>query len=235
MVLPTLQTGGGNLSAALLQSIFAAGANVDALFQGDGVMLPSTVILDYVYGVAAYKTWHSNREGVPIIMNEYRKENYAKIPPLPRSPPDDTEDNTPVPDDPTDTDYNPTKQKHYKATTDESELARAMDELNMFLMCVTHGITPEEAAERRQKKVEQEEQAAQEASQNKVMEWKEKLNIGWNVFMINAYQFCTLYLLYNFIVHRFVIVLILLGCVLPNICYGWAESTFRCTINASRH
>ena len=153
------------------------GANVDVLFQGDRVMLPSTVILDYVYGVAAYKTWHSNRE-VPIVMNEYCKENYAQIPPLPHSPPDDTEDNTPVPDNPTNTDYNPTKQKHYKATRDKSELARAMDELNMFLTCVMHAITPEEAAECRQKKVEQEEQAAQEASQSKVMEWREKLNIG---------------------------------------------------------
>ena len=46
-----------------------------------------------------------------------------------------------------------------------------MDELNMVLMYL-HGITPEVAAERRQKKIEQEERAAQEASRNKVTEWK---------------------------------------------------------------
>ena len=30
--------------------------NVDALFGGTGVPLPSTVILDYLYGIAAYKS-----------------------------------------------------------------------------------------------------------------------------------------------------------------------------------
>ena len=37
--------------------------NVDALFQGEGVPLLSTVILDYVYGIAAYKleAWRSKR------------------------------------------------------------------------------------------------------------------------------------------------------------------------------
>ena len=38
-----------------------------------------------------------------------------------------------------------------------------MDELNMFLMYI-HGITPEMAAERNQKEIGREEQAAQEAS-----------------------------------------------------------------------
>ena len=46
-----------------------------------------------------------------------------------------------------------------------------MDELNMVLMYL-HGITPEVAAERGQKKLEQEERAAQEASRNKVAEWR---------------------------------------------------------------
>jgi len=41
-----------------------------------------------------------------------------------------------------------------------------MDELNMVLMYM-HGITPEVAAERRQKEIEREERVAQEASRSK--------------------------------------------------------------------
>ena len=38
---------------------------VDALFQGEGVPLPSTVILDYAYGIAAYKleAWRTSKHG----------------------------------------------------------------------------------------------------------------------------------------------------------------------------
>ena len=52
-----------------------------------------------------------------------------------------------------------------------------MDELNMFLMYI-HGIAPEMAAERRQKEIEREERAAQEASRNKVMEWRDHLDVS---------------------------------------------------------
>jgi hypothetical protein len=51
-----------------------------------------------------------------------------------------------------------------------------MDELNMVLMYV-QGITPKMAAERRQKEIEREERAAQEASRSKVMEWKNHLDV----------------------------------------------------------
>ena len=54
--LQTLQIGGVHPIVAL-----AMGANVDALFQGEGGSLPSTVIMDCVYGVAAYKSWRRNR------------------------------------------------------------------------------------------------------------------------------------------------------------------------------
>ena len=51
-----------------------------------------------------------------------------------------------------------------------------MDELNMFFMHI-YGITPEMAAERNQKEIEWEEQAAQEASRGKVMEWRNHLDV----------------------------------------------------------
>jgi hypothetical protein len=54
--LTTLQTQFGSVKPG---TALAAGANVDALFQGEGGSLPSTIILDYAYGAAAYQTWKS--------------------------------------------------------------------------------------------------------------------------------------------------------------------------------
>ena len=60
--------------------------------------------------------------------------------------------------------------------TTRSGLEETMDELNMFLMHI-HGITPEMAAERRQREIERKERVAQEASRSKVMEWRNHLDI----------------------------------------------------------
>ncbi|KAH9965207.1 hypothetical protein BC827DRAFT_1382322 [Russula dissimulans] len=172
-LLETLQNGGVGPATAL-----ALGANVDALFRGKGGLLPSTVILDYVYGVAAYQSWQSNRGDVSNVMKAYRDKHYAQITPLPPPPPQDTDD-TDDPDDPTGPDYHPPEPRRQRYTStrrDESDLAKAMDELNMVLMYI-HGITPEVAAERRQRKIEQEERAAQEASRSKVMEWRNHLDV----------------------------------------------------------
>ena len=175
------------------------GANVDVLFQGPdagGASLPPTVILDYVYGVAAYQRWHSKRGDILDVMDSYREEHYAQIQPLPPAPRDsddsdatfqpDNTDSEYVPgdtsgsDSPTDSDYKlPELGERYTSTRrrDESDLSKAMDELNMVLMYVTRGITPKEAAERRQTEIEEEERAAQEASRNKVMEWKNHMDV----------------------------------------------------------
>jgi hypothetical protein len=76
-----------------------------------------------------------------------------------------------------------------------------MDELNIFLMYI-HGITPGMAAERRQKEIEREERAAQEASRSKVMEWR-------NGALISDYErFCGYdkeLVLHSHHIHRFVI------------------------------
>jgi hypothetical protein len=132
---------------------FSLGENVDALFQGEGGSLPSTVILNYVYGVAAYKSWHSKHSDAFDVMSQYREKHYAQIQPLRR----------PLPD------YIRTRGR------EESDLAKAMDRLSRFVMYL-QGITPEEAAERRQKKIEEEERVAQEASRSKVIEWRRHLD-----------------------------------------------------------
>jgi hypothetical protein len=52
--------------------------------------------------------------------------------------------------------------------------AKAMDDLNLVLMNL-QGITPQEAATRRKKQIEEEELKNREASRIKVTEWREAL------------------------------------------------------------
>jgi hypothetical protein len=110
-------------------------------------------------------------------MKAYRNKNYTNIQPLPPAPRDDIDDGdvSSGPGDPNDDDYEPRKTKR-QTPTGRSGMEKSMDELNMFLMYI-HGITPDMAAERRQKEIEREERAAQEASRSKVMEWRNHLDV----------------------------------------------------------
>ncbi|KAH9062560.1 hypothetical protein EDB83DRAFT_2315423 [Lactarius deliciosus] len=118
-------------------------------------------ILDYVYGVAAYNQWNSRRPDKTVhrVMRNYRKEHYINIPAVEPSPRTDNYDG------------------HYISTRTGDVMAKAMDDLNAFLMFV-RGITPEEAAKRREKRMEEEELKAQEAIRSKVMEWMRTADAG---------------------------------------------------------
>ncbi|KAH9050889.1 hypothetical protein EDB83DRAFT_1346785 [Lactarius deliciosus] len=152
--------------------LFAVGLNVDAIFQETGSPLPPAVILDYAYGAAAYQCWSSMRD-VHGVMESYHREHYADIPVPPRrrhsdgpsseelDGPRHCEDADPAPTSP--------RRRQHMSLRNGDEMAKAMDDMNAVLMLV-RGITPEEAAKRREKRME-EELKAQEASRSKVMEW----------------------------------------------------------------
>jgi hypothetical protein len=127
------------------------GAHVDAQFhsseQGTLLPLPPAIILDYVYGVAAYKMWRSDHESVHDVMSTYHREHYADIPPPPRRIPTGASQNRV-----------------------DNEMCKAMDDLNLFLMRVS-GINPQDLADKWEKQMEEEERVAQEKSRSKVMEW----------------------------------------------------------------
>jgi len=141
---------------------------MDVQFRGSNPSLPTppAIILDYMYGVTAYKHWRSDPHTVHDVMSTYRREQYANIPPLPRPSPAAGEATVGGVDfdDPLDLDYIPT------ATQEEDGMTQAMDDLNLLLMRV-NGITPQELADKREKQMEEEEQVAQEKSRSKVTEW----------------------------------------------------------------
>jgi hypothetical protein len=171
---------------------FVLGLNIDAHFQ-DTSKLPPAVILDYVYGVATYNNWKTGHI-VHSAMENYRQEHYINIPPLPPSPQSNDNGEETLfdlnndPDDSHDPDFDPNapansldpdhpQRRLHKFTRTGDIMAKAMDEMNMVLMLI-HGITPREAANRKEKRREEEELKVQEVSQRKVIEWRNDTDIG---------------------------------------------------------
>jgi hypothetical protein len=161
-------------SGSLRPSIaFIHGASVDAVFQGS---LPSPVILDYMYGVAAYKYWGS-KPGHSVV-ERYYLEHYAQIPAPPCRPSSDKSNSSFNDlDNPNNPSSTSPKQRRYRSPKMGNTMANTMDELNLVLMLL-QGTTPEEAASRKEKELEEEEEKAQEASRSKVMEWMENTDVS---------------------------------------------------------
>lgn len=103
------------------------GASVDAVFGGTSVSLPPAVILDYMFGVAAYKRW-GTMQGRSVV-ESYHLEHYAPIPLPPRRPSSDFDSNPP--DESDNPNEPPQRRYHYSARVGES-MAETMDRLNLF-------------------------------------------------------------------------------------------------------
>ena len=109
-------------------------------------------------------------------MRTYHREHYANLPPSTPPSEDDLDndgDSFSEEDDPNDPDYLPGSPRSDISTSSGGEMAKAMDEMNAFLMQI-HGITPQEATKRRKEQAKELELEAQEVSQTKVVEWQNK-------------------------------------------------------------
>ena len=146
---------------------------MDAQFQATH-SLPHRVILDYVYGVTAYKLWshHPGESDAHGVVKDYRREHYKDItPPPPPSPRDDDEYSRPEEQgDPLDTPYidpSPRSRRRGRRHHIGERTADTMWETEARMHAILrgfYGITPEVAAKERELK-------EQEDSQIKVMEW----------------------------------------------------------------
>ncbi|KAF8351787.1 hypothetical protein F5887DRAFT_1057619 [Amanita rubescens] len=137
----------------------------DARITGTGTSLPSTVILDYMYGVAAYRRWGSGQD-IEKVMDQHFSKHYKSIPMPPASPYLSGSDSFSEPDDPND--GNRRRRNHSAKMSDE--MLRAMDKV-LALSMLLKGTTPEMMAAERQRREEAEELRAKEASRVKVQQW----------------------------------------------------------------
>ncbi|KAI9453975.1 hypothetical protein BJY52DRAFT_1286604 [Lactarius psammicola] len=163
----------GVLLSKSVHSMLAKG-EVAFLKQGTESSLPPVIILDYLYGVAAYKQWGRQQGNAQPLMEKYHREHYADIPEPPPAPPSDNGVDAPDPDDPRDLGYSPSTSRRtrrsHRSTRRGDVMAQAMDELNLVLMNLSR-TTPQEVAKRREERMEEEERVAQEKGRSKVMEW----------------------------------------------------------------
>ena len=125
---------------------------LDACITGTGTPRPSTIILDYMYGVAAYRRWGSGQE-IKELMQERFTECYESIP-MPPAPPHTSDDS-----------YQ--RKRHSDMSP---EMLQAMDDIHALSMLIK-GTTPELMAAERQRRAEAEESRAKEASKAKVQQW----------------------------------------------------------------
>ena len=164
--------------------LFDVGANLDILFQGTGTPPPSHVVLDYMYGIAVFKQWGVNvsREMLQNVYESHYKPLLAA--PGPHSGDDDTDsvdeggggDDGDDGDDPRD-DPDASQQQHYASVRRGDVMAKAMDDLNAVIMYLK-GTSPQEAAARWEKRMEEEEEIARKASRSKVMEWMNAVEVS---------------------------------------------------------
>ena len=143
----------------------------DARIAGTGISPPSTVILDFMYGVAAYRRWGSGQD-IKEVMEQRFAERYKSIPIPPASPYSSEGDSSSEPDDPDNDDYKPNRQprgRNHSSNMSDGML-RAMDNV-LALSMLLKGTTPELMAKERQKREEAEELRAKEVSRVKVQQW----------------------------------------------------------------
>ncbi|EDQ99804.1 uncharacterized protein LACBIDRAFT_334685 [Laccaria bicolor S238N-H82] len=146
----------------------------DADMRGTGTPRPSTIILDYMYGVAAYRRWGGGQE-IKEVMQQRFMERYESIP-IPIPDPQDFSDDTDTSlesDNSRDLSYHPPvgrKQPRKKDSDMSPEMLQAMDDLHVLSMLIK-GTTPELMAAERERQAEVEELRVKEASKMKVQQW----------------------------------------------------------------
>lgn len=126
----------------------------DALLIGTKQTLPPAIILDFMYGAAAYQCWQTGKN-IHEQLQTYHSSHYKPI--LDLRPPEDTL---------SDSESGDSSREMCQ------EMLNAMDDMNLIMMKI-HGTTPEEVAMKTQKKLEEEQLKEQKASQTKVLEWME--------------------------------------------------------------
>jgi hypothetical protein len=117
-----------------------------------------------MYGVAALNCWGT--ETSRTLLETYYESRYKPL--LLAAPNPQSGDDSDDPD---------ASQLHYSSIRRGTEMARAMDKLNAVIMSLK-GISPQEAAKREEKRMEEQQQIAQRASQSKVMEWMRTVEDG---------------------------------------------------------
>lgn len=158
-------TAGARFPANVVSSqIHLLGFGLDTVLTGTGRLPPPAILLDYMYGVSAYRVWKT-AQSEELMKNNFT-EYYDSIP-IPSSSDNDSDckisdDNKP----------RTPPQPRQRSSRMGDGLVHAIDELNAMMMYLS-GTSPQMLAEQLKSREEEEQSKAQKASEVKVMEWLE--------------------------------------------------------------
>jgi len=143
----------------------------DAHIAGTGLSPPPSILLDFMYGVAAFRCWGTGHDMDEEMRDRFTK-HYQSIPIPPPSELSNDDDDIQDSNDLNGGDYEPDGQRRRRNHRSEDEMLRAMDYV-LALSMFAKGTTPQLMAPGRQKREEEAELRAKEASRVKVQQWKE--------------------------------------------------------------
>ncbi|KAK0490320.1 hypothetical protein IW261DRAFT_1387622 [Armillaria novae-zelandiae] len=144
-------------------------AQRDARMTGSDNPPVSTIILDYVYGVAAFKRW-AGGPGVEKMMQERFEVHYKSIPRLPRPSSPEFSDNDISDDHHNDTSVTGSKHRRHHRCHAPDSMLHAMDTVLALSMYIK-GNTFESLAAERERHMKEAELREREAGSAKVKEW----------------------------------------------------------------
>ena len=145
----------------------------DARIAGTGISLPPNVLLDFMYGVAAYRRWGGGGGGeVHTMMQQRFDDRYRSnsIPTVSTAHPSGDDESSPESRG-SDDDYDSDQEINDKPDMSDGMLS-AMDSI-LMLSKLLKRTTPQSKAPERQKREEEEELRAKEANQLKVQQWRQ--------------------------------------------------------------
>ena len=147
----------------------------DARIAGTGVSPPPSILLDFMYGVAAYECWGGGQD-ISEVMQHRFAEHYESIPIPTPSPLSSDDGSSPEPNNVRDGDYKPNNRQ--KGRNHSSHMSGgmldAMDNV-LKLSMLLKGRTPQSVAAERERREEEEELHVQKAGQVKSQRWIETL------------------------------------------------------------
>jgi len=146
---------------------------------------PPSILLDYMYGAAAYQSWGRNGQDMTNMMDDRHADRYHDIPIYSYSSHSSQGENSPEPDDANGDDDSRTQNGGRNHRSHASDgLLRAMDGMARLAMLMK-GTTSEAMAAERQKRADEAELRRheaelheREASRVKVELWKQSIQSG---------------------------------------------------------
>ena len=158
----------------------------DARIAGTGLSPPPSILLDFMYGVAAFRCWGAGQD-INEEMGNWFTKHYQSIPIPPPGEVSSDDDNIQDSDDLNDGDYEPDGQRRRRNHRSQDEMLRAMDYV-LALSMFAKGTTPQLMAAERQRQEQEAELRAKEASRVKVRQWKETSLCALSCLHSNSHQ-----------------------------------------------